>query len=938
MKRPLIIIFIVCLFRLSFVSSVSAVTCDSTKRGICGPSGGCNYGEQCWYDLQRNSVCVVNPDCPQKPIICDSVSSVSECKTIIGESFSSSSLGLPVGTTCPSGGTCQQQGAPYADSDKCNCVTTPISTPSPSVTPSISPSPTTTSTPSSPQPTINFLAFPTLTIPDTIPACVVADSRDETIYPPNSACYAEVKRTQSKLKDYTKTCIKEPIVTYEDTRLPSETTSGEGDNSYQNCFGKNGRPCNVYITVTTDISKAELGSYGPNNDTLLTSSSSADTIAKKYLFNSLFDRPYFILDNTPREAWRTYWRLMPFYEQANLTAQFINLVLMSDSLDNDTLKRINNTKYQYVNSKGEKKETTVKKLAGSLPDCLKSEPVCKDFAQVYNKLKPETREAYDTLIPLSFNNLRGFIALSPPSFPDRNPMPRTVSRESIPYIETIFSGLLSSKYGLIANLQPDWLFTKSTENLTDTNTGYDLTTGKDNYYLGQWMPNLGRFGDYEMDSNVSDHADVDSCPDIPDVYNVSAPRTFPKNSSNQDPNHIQEIQILGSSLEWKEVNENASPVYISGTTTVDHYKCPSGVWQLIGKRCVQYKVTGTGKGIALTVFNNPKTTDLKQSIVGNQESSLYNTLIPMNLLTPTPTDKKIDAPVANHAAINTDYSGLGSVGNTENPIIRENNLAQDIVHIIQNCWLVPKDQQSSSKCGSTTCGSEPIPSLDVSNSVCKVKNNSLKLPEILIKGIEKAADTFNVPPSLLIGVMYGEGAFNPGSNYFNSTFVEENFKACAKLPNCNESAPVIDNIVPFFQQYWGDLADAVTVLDSKRKPNACNLLDGIFALAKDLSQNQYGSAAFAGKTCFGIPLNSGSGGSSSCSWSNSGVETAIRVWEFGVNYNSTYGCATKLNSCLLGGGEAANCASGNDTCETINNRYSQVSHNGCVWDIYTKNK
>jgi hypothetical protein len=772
-----------------------------------------------------------------------------------------------------------------------------------------------------------------MTIPDSVLACMAGDSRNETIYPPNSACYAEVKRTQEKIDAYPQTCIKEPLVSYEDTRSLA---------SYSQCFGRDGFPCDIYITVTTDISQAELGSYGPDYETV--ANIPADNLAQNYLFNSLFDRPYFNQAGTSREAWRTYWRLMPFNEQANLTAQFINLVTMNENIDKDTLKQINNTKYQYINANGDTKETTVKKLAGSLPSCLKTEPVCEDYSKIYDNLDPETKAAYDALIPLSFNNLRGFIAIVPQVFPGRTPIAGTVSRESIPYVEPIFSGLLSSKYGLLGNLQADWVFTKSLSGLTDTNTGYDLTTGKDNYISGQFLPNQGVFGDSSLDSAVKGKADITSCPDNPDVYNISAPRTFPKDPSNQDPTHTQEIQILGSTLSWTLEHPAAHRTCLSrdpydNTCYEWGYSCssPATVCGDNLYQCCQYKVTGTGTGKALTVFNNPKTADIKQSVIGNSESSLYNTLIPKSLIT-TPVDKQINAPTSSHAITQTNNSGTSTLTNSDNPIIRENNQAQDAVHIIQNCWLVPGDQQTSSKCTNISCGSETLPSLDVSGSVCKVKGNSLKLPDILIKGIEKAAEAFKVPPSLLIGVMYGEGAFNPGSKYFDGAFVEENFKACAKLPDCSENGPVIKNIVPFFPQYWEDIKDAITVLDPKRKPNACNLLDGIFALAKDLSQSQYGSAAFAGKTCFGIPLNSGSGGSASCSWNESSVETAIRVWEFGTAYNSTYSCATKTNSCLLGGGEAANCENGTDTCETKDNRYPEVSHNGCVWDVYTQNK
>jgi hypothetical protein len=188
----------------------------------------------------------------------------------------------------------------------------------------------------------------------------------------------------------------------------------------------------------------------------------------------------------------------------------------------------------------------------------------------------------------------------------------------------------------------------------------------------------------------------------------------------------------------------------------------------------------------------------------------------------------------------------------------------------------------------------------------------------------------------MLGIMYGEGSFNSGSPFLDPNKVNSYLSSCALLPNCDSNASLINNIVPFFRQYWDDVNDAVKIIDPTRTPNACNLLDGIFALAKTLASSQYGSGSFAGKTCFGIPLNSGSGGSSSCSWSPSGVETAIRVWEFGTAYNSTYTCATAENSCATGGMTAV--CPGGDNCETINKRYSDPSHNGCVYYVYDKNK
>jgi hypothetical protein len=260
------------------------------------------------------------------------------------------------------------------------------------------------------------------------------------------------------------------------------------------------------------------------------------------------------------------------------------------------------------------------------------------------------------------------------------------------------------------------------------------------------------------------------------------------------------------------------------------------------------------------------------------------------------------------------------------------------MHLLQNCWLVPSDQQTSAKCpqAQTTCeGGGTVPSFTVDQS-CATKNNTLALPDNLIEAINAAASAYQVPASLLVGIMYGEGAFNPGSKFLDSTFVESQLNSCTELPNCDPNADVINNIVPFFKVYWGEIKNAVKKIAPDRTPSACNLLDGIFAVAKDVSRNQYGSAAFTGKTCFGIPLNSGSGASPTCDWDESDVETAIRVWEFGFVYNNKFTCSTLENSCLTGGGAATNCVGG-DICETVSSRYANASHNACVWDVYQSN-
>jgi len=221
--------------------------------------------------------------------------------------------------------------------------------------------------------------------------------------------------------------------------------------------------------------------------------------------------------------------------------------------------------------------------------------------------------------------------------------------------------------------------------------------------------------------------------------------------------------------------------------------------------------------------------------------------------------------------------------------------------------------------------------------------NTLGIPPSLIYAIEEAGNAYNVPPSLILAAIYGEGYLNPGSPFYDESFVAEHVKSCAEIPGCDPDGEMI--IFNMYKKWWE--ADAVKVFDPNREPSPCNILDGLFSVAKTLQGAKYGSEFFKNPvtgqpyTCFGVPLNTLTSSSASCDdWSNSDVISAIRRWQFGYFYDyDTLSCATKANSCLLGGGLAAQCPTGGDTCETISNPSpGGRSHTGCLWDIYQANK
>lgn len=243
-------------------------------------------------------------------------------------------------------------------------------------------------------------------------------------------------------------------------------------------------------------------------------------------------------------------------------------------------------------------------------------------------------------------------------------------------------------------------------------------------------------------------------------------------------------------------------------------------------------------------------------------------------------------------------------------------------------------------CQNLTCSSGKIGSLpdlpSVSEGSCRLSNsrqlgaaNLSELPTF-VKIVEAAADAFKVPPGLILGVMYGEGVFNPGRYEWTEENVRNWSMGCTTMPNCTPGVWP-SQVTHFYEPYWEAVKDAVKVVDPSREPNPCNLMDNVFAVAKTLKTNT-GAPDFAGKTCFGIPLKTGGVNPNSCSWGTSDVETAIKMWETGVQYL----CVTKEGGCAVGGLNAI-CPTG-DTCETINRRYSNPSHNACVWDVYQKYK
>lgn len=634
-------------------------------------------------------------------------------------------------------------------------------------------------------------------------------------FPANTTCINRISNTQTDLSLYQKSCIYEPIVNYGDTVKDKafKTICGPAGDSGP---GQSGDKCDIYVLAKTDVLQAEMGSYGPSEDVI--NKQSIDYISQNYLYNSLFDRPYDLTDivtknskgaitnnvmdgtsdNKNKEAYRTYWRLMPAKNQADLRSYVMNAAKE---------KMILNINFEYKDITGKKAGTNFKDLYDALSKqvilfwhfpffrvgCLTSYPVCPEYAQAQRELVPveqklremaaslsgfingdvlslisdfistvssifgsgeNMRNAYDAFVPLEFDSVRGYIVLKgkPDGVPPgivalaltQGPI-NTVSRENLPYIGAISLGLLSPKFGMIPALQPQWVVTKystpgatiisdySTGNSTADfpemvmhKVGMDMwvaevidgvardpwgyftskikgffesiftakkTIVKKNYVLQSKEKSVNT-----KDLLLDQWVDMQSCP-IPVSYHILSPKTKPV--YDEGDGHNQIVLIKGNEINWQytptceDIVCEIDPITKKNVCTP---KCSQG--KIVNGQCCtdKWSLSATKHGRALTVLNNPKQTDIQKAIKSDSQIALYDMLLPQGAK-PVP-EAKIDAPVAKNSYLGTyplDRGGA-SVSNPDEPIMRESNLAQDTVHLLQNCWTIPKELQNSPKC------------------------------------------------------------------------------------------------------------------------------------------------------------------------------------------------------------------------------------------------
>lgn len=224
--------------------------------------------------------------------------------------------------------------------------------------------------------------------------------------------------------------------------------------------------------------------------------------------------------------------------------------------------------------------------------------------------------------------------------------------------------------------------------------------------------------------------------------------------------------------------------------------------------------------------------------------------------------------------------------------VKTNDFAANLMEqaaIKTGCMLLPKELQNKffeeGKCGITVPEEPPpnscqamIESWKPQDTSCKICNGSGinkyanpairggQLPQSMVKIIEKAADVFHVPASVILGTMYHEGGFSRSQiQWTEENIIKWSCGAEARMPFCDENgagAQLPYGWLPWeftrgegTQAFW----NAVQTVDpSRTKPSACNFMDATFASAKALSLGSSrvtGDAQLQGLTaCYNYPL------------------------------------------------------------------------------------
>ncbi len=166
---------------------------------------------------------------------------------------------------------------------------------------------------------------------------------------------------------------------------------------------------------------------------------------------------------------------------------------------------------------------------------------------------------------------------------------------------------------------------------------------------------------------------------------------------------------------------------------------------------------------------------------------------------------------------------------------------------------VEESQQPTTPPVSSAACEQLIRSFKSADTSCKLCNipkianlvddrNSLvggTLPPLMVSMLEKAAETYSVPASVILSVMYHEGGFSGGRYVDANAWTDANIIkwSCSQepMPRCDNNADRTQPPFGWLKVYWPDNSDAVRSVDPTRSnPSRCNFMDALFATAKAL--------------------------------------------------------------------------------------------------------
>lgn len=299
---------------------------------------------------------------------------------------------------------------------------------------------------------------------------------DGNLTRPGGTCKSRVPYVHSALEQYAPQCTLTPQGSLSRTSCGIPPTITNLPNDPQEYMD---------VRLLINYSQLQLGGLGP--DHAAWRSIPIDNLARGYPYNALADKPLSVTEDTPKEAFRTWWRLLSLRQQIEAKAEFFQRFRLQDPPIFDS---------EFAYSQGGSTQTyTISELENVLPDCLKYFPVpnkCRETItfgnsklsaykhtpeDVYHNLPETTRAMYDAFLPFDFDNVRGYIALQykdPTDFLSGENRNRAgVIAENLPYIQALVDILSNKISGILTALSPQWLNTLR-DNTLPTSRDYTI--------------------------------------------------------------------------------------------------------------------------------------------------------------------------------------------------------------------------------------------------------------------------------------------------------------------------------------------------------------------------------------------------------------------------------------------------------------------------------